>query len=278
MLLMVMELRHFKEQVERRSASVEDITALEGLMVAYFSHKPIPTIPIEVGRFIARGRYNESGKVFSKRIEITYNTNISKIKPGRANYSQQPGFYAVFPHSNSFSNTFSTVMAEIAMNHLKDLKLSREYFTIGRWRVCSELKVAILPFAQLCIEKNSFMREMSEGYEKLLNDRHGDHPANAYFIESLRYISELFCQYDDIDRCYRICACFYNALLKILGNHKLTYGLNNGCVNFTSRALFYSGVLNFNALLPLTAPVFLNIELGLRNAAMITSPMFTNVK
>lgn len=62
---------------------------------------------------------------------------------------------------------------------------------------------------------------------------------------------------------------------KLLGNSKLIYGLNNGCVNFTSRALLYSGVFNFNAFLPLTSPALLNFELAIRNAGMLMSPILT---
>ncbi len=64
---------------------------------------------------------------------------------------------------------------------------------------------------------------------------------------------------------------------KLLGKHKLTYGLNSGCVNYTSRALFYSGVFNVNAFLPLTSPVLLNVELGLRNIGIFSSPYLFNL-
>lgn len=52
----------------------------------------------------------------------------------------------------------------------------------------------------------------------------------------------------------------------------LKYGLLYGCVNYTSRALAFSGVLNVNALLPVTAPVFLNAELAIRNFGIAMSP------
>lgn len=63
---------------------------------------------------------------------------------------------------------------------------------------------------------------------------------------------------------------------KLIGSTRLTYGLNNGCVNFTSRALLYSGVVNVNALLPLTAPVLLNLELAVRNYTIYAIPFLVN--
>lgn len=65
---------------------------------------------------------------------------------------------------------------------------------------------------------------------------------------------------------------------KLIGNACLSYGLLNGCVNYTSRALLFSGVVNVNALLPVTAPVLLNLELALRQVAIYASPYFINMR
>jgi RHS repeat-associated protein len=67
-----------------------------------------------------------------------------------------------------------------------------------------------------------------------------------------------------------------NSGRNLLNTGPLKYGLFNGCVNYTSRALFYSGVFNINALLPVTSPVLLNFELTLRNIGIIASPFLTN--
>jgi len=67
---------------------------------------------------------------------------------------------------------------------------------------------------------------------------------------------------------------FLNKGLSLNGKHILRYGVYNGCVNQTSRALLRSGVLNVNALLPVTSPVFLNAELALRNYGMMFSYYF----
>ncbi len=63
----------------------------------------------------------------------------------------------------------------------------------------------------------------------------------------------------------------------LIGGRRLIYGANFGCVNYTSRALFLSGVLNINAILPITAPVLLSMEIGLRNAFIYAYPsLITN--
>jgi len=64
---------------------------------------------------------------------------------------------------------------------------------------------------------------------------------------------------------------FLNDGLSLSGKHSLRYGFWNGCVNQSSRALFRAGVFNFNAFLPITAPVLLNAELALRNYGMMFS-------
>ncbi len=58
----------------------------------------------------------------------------------------------------------------------------------------------------------------------------------------------------------------------LLNTGNLQYGIVYGCVNFTSRALFYSGVLNANALLPITSPLLLEAELAIRQLGIYANP------
>jgi Domain of unknown function (DUF6443) len=69
---------------------------------------------------------------------------------------------------------------------------------------------------------------------------------------------------------------FLNKGKSLSGNHGLKYGVWNGCVNQTSRALFRSGVLNLNTFLPITSPVLLNAELAARNYGMMFSYIMTS--
>ncbi|WP_417281967.1 hypothetical protein [Belliella marina] len=62
-----------------------------------------------------------------------------------------------------------------------------------------------------------------------------------------------------------------NEGLSLGGKHNLKYGVWNGCVNQTSRALMKAGVFNFNYFLPITSPVLLNAELAMRNYGMLFS-------
>ncbi len=68
---------------------------------------------------------------------------------------------------------------------------------------------------------------------------------------------------------------FLDKGLSLSGKQSLKYGVWNGCVNQTSRALLKSGVFNFNAFLPITSPVLLNAELALRNYGMMFSHYLT---
>lgn len=67
-----------------------------------------------------------------------------------------------------------------------------------------------------------------------------------------------------------------NSGKNLLNTGTLKYGLLNGCVNYTSRSLLYPGVLNLNALLPVTAPVLLNTELFMRQIGIFASPYIIN--
>lgn len=221
-----MELAQFKTEVKKISGSDNNQQQLEELIFEYFSHKPISYYEIEPGRFIVRGRHNKNGEVFSKSSQLSYNKNSDEIKLGRVNYAGQQAFYGVVPHQNNNSDSFSTVMMEISRNSIQDLNAKREYFTIGKWQVQNSLRVAVMPFAKSCANRNPDMKAMKQYYDEYLVKMFGQHPANQYFLESLEYISDLLCQYKDRAECYRICAGFYNALLRICNSsHHIIDGL-----------------------------------------------------
>lgn len=64
----------------------------------------------------------------------------------------------------------------------------------------------------------------------------------------------------------------------LLNIDDLQYGIGYGCVNFTSRALLYSGVLNANALLPITSPLLLEAELAIRQLGIYANPYLIQIK
>jgi hypothetical protein len=59
------------------------------------------------------------------------------------------------------------------------------------------------------------------------------------------------------------------------GSTNLIYGYKNGCINFTSKALLYSGVFNFSALSPISSPLLLNFELATRQLIFNHSSQFS---
>lgn len=63
-----------------------------------------------------------------------------------------------------------------------------------------------------------------------------------------------------------------NSGRNLLITGRLKYGLLYGYVNYNARALFGAGVLNVNALLPVTAPVLLNAEMAIRQVGIYVSP------
>lgn len=213
-----MELSEFKERLGKLLENETSQQVLEEFIGEYFSHKPIPYYHIEAGKFVARGRYNENGAIFHNQSQLSYNNDFSKVSLGRANYTGQSLFYAVLPHKTEYSDTISTVIMEVAHNHIHNLEAKREYFTVSRWRVKKELVVAVLPFAKAIVGRNPSLMTMREYYNGYLVQQFGAHPANKYFLDSLEYISDFYCQYENKESCYRIGAAFYNALLKICQN------------------------------------------------------------
>ena len=62
----------------------------------------------------------------------------------------------------------------------------------------------------------------------------------------------------------------------LLNIGRLKYGILHGCVNQTSRALLYAGVININAFMPLTAPLLLNAEMLARQMIIDNHSFFIN--
>ncbi|MCD4792173.1 MAG: FG-GAP-like repeat-containing protein [Bacteroidales bacterium] len=62
----------------------------------------------------------------------------------------------------------------------------------------------------------------------------------------------------------------------LFDTNRLKYGLLYGCVNYTSRALLFSGVVNINAFLPVTTPLLLNAEMFARQMTIYNMAYFIN--
>lgn len=86
---------------------------------------------------------------------------------------------------------------------------------------------------------------------------------DPYWLDQVKVNKNAFCSVTDN----------INSGKNVFGLGKFKYAVNRGCVNYTSRGLFLSGVPNMNAFLPLSHPALLNFELRVR---LVSSYNLTN--
>jgi len=91
---------------------------------------------IPKGFYVYRARSNTDGESFTKKKEISYNTQLCKIGLGRANRKGQSIFYA--------SHKWDTPIFETSSMIKEGIKNGKETFTIGRWFVRESFLLIVL--------------------------------------------------------------------------------------------------------------------------------------
>jgi hypothetical protein len=195
---------------------------IEKTICDFFVTKPALTLSASYP-FLARARINVSGEIFSKTSQLSYNPDPSKINMQRANYAGQQVFYGAAPAETKYADVQSTALVEACMKHVRDHSISYVYLTIGKWIVHRPLRLTILPFSSLSVEKNDDFKRANENYESMFAETFGDKSSEAirYFKDSLEFMSDIFCQINNKEKCYPISAAYYNGLYKFSEKKKI---------------------------------------------------------
>lgn len=214
-----MKLTDFKKKLlllANQSASQEKI---EQAIFDFFVTKPIPIVQA-THPFLARARMNLNGEVFSKVSQLSYNPEVSAIKLQRANYSGQQVFYGAIPSRTDYADCQSTASVETCMEYVRDHTINRAYMTICKWIISRPLTISILPFSALSCSKNYDFQRANENYLRIIKESFGNDQKEAcqYFIDSLSFMSDIFCQITDKDKCYPISSAYYNVLHTFFSN------------------------------------------------------------
>ena len=217
-----MNISDFRKQLMQlieQSASQE---AIEKAVFDFFVTKPIPILQV-THPFLARARMNDNGEVFSTASQLSYNLDTSKIRLQRANYQGQQVFYGAIPSKSDYADCQSTALIETCMEHVRDHTISRRYITIGKWNICRPLTVSILPFSTISCEKNHDFKRANENYKRIIygsfDPKHSE--ACQYFIDSLGFMSDIFCQVDNKEKCYPISAAYYYVIHQFFKNKNI---------------------------------------------------------
>ncbi len=217
-----MTLTKFKKKLltlVRQSACQEKI---EQAVYDFFLTKPIPVVQA-THPFLARARMNFKGEVFSNVSQLSYNPDISGIKLQRANYLGQQVFYGAIPSATKYADCQSTALIETCMDCVRDVSVSKAYLTLSKWLISRPLTVSILPFSAISCSKNCDFKTANENCQKIITESLGgaQTEASEYFIDSLAYMSDIFCQVENKETCYCISAAYYNVLQSFFRNRKI---------------------------------------------------------
>jgi hypothetical protein len=217
-----MKVSDFKNRLFQLLDTSATQVEIEEAVFDFFVTKPLLVLTAS-HPFLARARINENGEIFSKTSQLSYNPKSAMIKMQRANYARQQVFYGAVPSKTDYADCQTTALVESCMEHVRDHSITHAYLTIGKWNINRPLMVGILPFSSMSCKKNDDFKTANENYNKIFSETFGEKSKEAirYFKESLEFMSDIFCQVKDKEKCYPVSAAYYNVLHKFSRKKKV---------------------------------------------------------
>lgn len=210
----------FKNKIEKLTAlDVDNLRKIQALITYFFKNKPIPYLNC-THEFVVRASKNNSGEVFTNASRCSYNPFPKTIPIQRCNYPGQQIFYCSLYSETENASTSMTCLAETGWEYIEDFKLSTCIFTLSRWTLKRPLKLFVLPFSKISCEKNGDFKRIKENIESDINSKFED---TSDMMESLEYISDVFCKREEKSKYYKISAAFFNSLIFYQTYNKISY-------------------------------------------------------
>jgi len=203
-----MEFLEFKTMI-LQYAEDENIDSgkIEELIVDFFKRKAIPNLE-SIQKFVVRCSINNPGEVFKNTSRCSYNPNPKSIGLQRCNYPKQQVFYCSMYSDTDLAFSSLTCIVETAWEHIEDLTTMRTYCTLSRWQCKRPLQLWVLPFSELSCEKNRDFKKIRMNMTNILDK----HIGSKEIIQSLEFMSDVFCERKNKRLYHRISSSFYNAL------------------------------------------------------------------
>lgn len=205
-----MTFDEFKDKIEFLAGLDEDnLRKIQGLITFFFKNKPIPFVECP-NKFVVRASKNKEGEIFSNVSRCSYNPIPETISLQRCNYPNQQIFYCSLYSNTKLASTTITCLVETGWEYMEDVNIRSCKFTLSRWALKRPLKLYVLPFSKISIEKNNDIKNINENISTQINSRF----ENTYEIfTSLKYISDVFCKRVDKNKYYKISFAFFNSLI-----------------------------------------------------------------
>lgn len=218
-----MEFATFKKSLEELALNDNvDLPSIQSFIGSFYDDGPIPgfTTP---EKFLVRCSKNNPGEIFTNISRCSYNPNTINIPLQRCNYKEQQVFYCAIYSDTEFSTTSMTCLTETGWEYIEDFGISHCFFTLSRWQLKRPLKLLALPFSALGSIKNRDCKRIRNELEQEIIKQ------NSYpnkIIESLEYMSDIFCKRDNRKQYYHISSAFFNYIF----NQRFVGGQYDGLV------------------------------------------------
>lgn len=222
-----MNLEEFKDKIFKEVfKSNSNQEKIEKLIASYFGHLPIPTLQLTYS-FLGRCRYNKPGEVFSHVDQLSYNPKKENIYLQRCNYEGQQVFYGALPTNSGNASLLSTAVVEICLEYIKDEDINLHYMTLSRWHITRPLEVFILPYSKQSQDRNIDFKNAKENFDTIIENFASQNKVqNSLYIDSLEFISDIFCKKEDKVKYYKISSAYYNFIMNAAAKkNKLIDGL-----------------------------------------------------
>ncbi len=214
----------------------------------------------------------------SLAMNVAFDTPLS-ISLGVASYSEDTGWGWLGKSGNSFVENLgyfwglsSNVQDLATLNNsiIADVRARKEIAGHSEAQISPEDFISVGPKDKSPVPwkansnndllwESQYINHSVDGNNQLFINQSKD----SYWLDQVKVNKDAFCSVTDN----------INSGKNVFGFGKFKYAVNRGCVNYTSRGLFMSGVPNVNAFLPLSHPALLNFELRIR---LVSSYNLTN--
>lgn len=231
-------LQEIESYIQTLTKEVEksdsNFSTLKQTWIQLLSSLPLPIYKLE-NSFILRSRPNFNGEVFKSISDISYNPFADRVELNRFNLKGESVFYGALPITSKFVNGALTTMCESYKDiFLKQSSVFEQNLTIGKWKIHEPIKVALLTFYKVAVQKSEHVQNLIPTYLEFIRrccNEEDQYKCLLFF----NYFSECAGKRFDNDNNYLLTTAFYHALrefykedMGILYSSSMTdnYGLN----------------------------------------------------